>query len=573
MSVSSRPQAPRHPEPAANEAESTAIAAEIADLLGRAVRHGQPLFLIAIYEHEGDKLRLLEVLRRRLLEEGYTTQTLDPRHRPDHGLGRFYAALAECGPRALSLVSDLPRKTGGAALEPAFLEYFNLHRDRIARDRLRFLVFLHVVEMEGFVRLAGDMWDFRHRTYWLERPADPRGEGLWQTMAERGAALPLPAAERESIDRHLAGVRAVVDGAADHETKAGLLLDLCRFLTRRNAAGLAAEAALEGLSELGDARTDLRADLEGELGDALHKSSQLPEALHHYEQSLAVCREIGDRAGEAVMLNNISQIYHDWGQYEEALKLLKQSLAIRHEIGDRGGEAVTLNNISQIYHAWGRYEETLKTLEQSLAIKREIGNRAGEAGTLSNISQIYHARGRNEEALKFLEQSRAIYWEIGDRKGGAVTLNNISQIYHDWGRNEEALKLLEQSLAIYREIGDRAGEAMALNNISKIYDAWGRYQEALKTLERSLAIFREIGDRVGEALTSWNLGLAYEHHGDLTRALPLLENSVRIEEALKHPDLERDQAYLAALKNRMREPGAEPSSSGVEPMIPRSDPK
>ena len=154
-----------------------------------------------------------------------------------------------------------------------------------------------------------------------------------------------------------------------------------------------------------------------------------------------------------------------------------------------------------------------------------------------------------------------------------MTLNNISRIYHAWGRNEEALKLLEQSLAIRREIGDRAGEAVTLNNISQIYDAWGRYEEALKLLEQSLAIWREVGDRAGEAVTSWNLGLEYERRGDLTRALPLLESSVRIKEALKHPDLERDQAYLAALKNRMREPGAEPSSSGVEPMIPRSDPK
>ena len=69
MSVSSKSQAPREPDP-------TAIAAEVADLLGRTVRHRQPLFLIAIYEHEGDKLRLLEVLRRRLLEEGYRTQSL-----------------------------------------------------------------------------------------------------------------------------------------------------------------------------------------------------------------------------------------------------------------------------------------------------------------------------------------------------------------------------------------------------------------------------------------------------------------------------------------------------------------
>ena len=76
MSVSSKSQAPREPDPTANDAETMVIAAEVADLLGRAVRDGQPLFLIAIYEHEGDKLRLLEVLRRRLLEAGYTTQTL-----------------------------------------------------------------------------------------------------------------------------------------------------------------------------------------------------------------------------------------------------------------------------------------------------------------------------------------------------------------------------------------------------------------------------------------------------------------------------------------------------------------
>jgi tetratricopeptide (TPR) repeat protein len=132
---------------------------------------------------------------------------------------------------------------------------------------------------------------------------------------------------------------------------------------------------------------------------------------------------------------------------------------------------------------------------------------------------------------------------------------------------------VEQSLAIHREIGHRAGEAATLHNIALIYDAWGRYEEALNTLEKSFAISQEIGHRAGEAATSWNLGREYERRGDLARALPLLESSVRIKEALKSPALERDQAYLAALKNRMREPGAEPSSSGVEPGMPHtSDP-
>ena len=136
-------------------------------------------------------------------------------------------------------------------------------------------------------------------------------------------------------------------------------------MTRRNAAGLAAEAALEGLSQLEDARTKLRAELEGDLGYVLDKSSQLPEALGHFEQGLAIRQELGDRKGEAVTLNNISHIYHGWGRYGEAFKTLKQSLAIQQEIGDRKGEAVTLNNISQIYDAWGRYEQASKTLSRA----------------------------------------------------------------------------------------------------------------------------------------------------------------------------------------------------------------
>ncbi len=37
------------------------------------------------------------------------------------------------------------------------------------------------------------------------------------------------------------------------------------------------------------------------------------------------------------------------GDYETALSYLKRSLAICQQIGDKAGEGTTLNNISQIY--------------------------------------------------------------------------------------------------------------------------------------------------------------------------------------------------------------------------------
>ncbi len=60
-------------------------------------------------------------------------------------------------------------------------------------------------------------------------------------------------------------------------------------------------------------------------------------------------------------------------EYDEALPCLEQSLAISREIGDRAGEGATLNNISTTAHARGDYATALGYLEQSLAISRDNG--------------------------------------------------------------------------------------------------------------------------------------------------------------------------------------------------------
>ena len=90
-----------------------------------------------------------------------------------------------------------------------------------------------------------------------------------------------------------------------------------------------------------------------EIASSLKMDGQLTEALDQCEKALKISMEIGDRAGEGTMLNNISQIYDAQGDYETALTYLKQSLAISRQIGDKAGEGRTLNNISQIYRRAG----------------------------------------------------------------------------------------------------------------------------------------------------------------------------------------------------------------------------
>ena len=161
----------------------------------------------------------------------------------------------------------------------------------------------------------------------------------------------------------------------------------------------------------------------------------------------------GDRrpGGGRATLNNISQIYHAQGDYATALDYLEQSLAIRRAIGDRAGEGTTLNNISQIYQAQGDYATALDYLQQSLAISRAHRRPGGGRDhAQQHLGRLYHARGDYATALEYLQQSLAIRRAIGDRAGEGTTLNNISQIYQARGDYDTALRYLEQSLAIRR---------------------------------------------------------------------------------------------------------------------------
>jgi len=78
-----------------------------------------------------------------------------------------------------------------------------------------------------------------------------------------------------------------------------------------------------------------------------------------YEQALQISREVSDRAGEGVTLNNLGRVYSDLGDKQQAFDYYQQALQIRREVGDRVGEAITLHNIGMIYAYFGQFDVTL----------------------------------------------------------------------------------------------------------------------------------------------------------------------------------------------------------------------
>ena len=182
------------------------------------------------------------------------------------------------------------------------------------------------------------------------------------------------------------------------------------------------------------------------------------KALDYFNQSLIIRREIDDRRGEAVTLNNIGLVYSALGENQKALEKFIQSLAIRREIRDLKGEGVTLNNIGGAFKRLGDKQKALDYFEQALPIKRAVNDRPGQATTLLNIGLVRLSLGEREVALDALDQSLRLYRTVGNLEGEANTLYAVAQAARDSGDLTGALGLAEAALKIVESLRTKIDE-------------------------------------------------------------------------------------------------------------------
>jgi tetratricopeptide (TPR) repeat protein len=333
----------------------------------------------------------------------------------------------------------------------------------------------------------------------------------------------------------------------------GIAADIARDVTSQLARSWLGLSRFREVRELCTKTLELGPDPDTfvHLARAKRVLGEVDEAMRLYRDALKIYEEVGDRAGLAVTLNNIGEVYRNTGQPDQALEYYHQVLPISEEVGDRGGIAQTLNNIGGVYSNIGQPDQALEYFNQALPILQEVGNRAGQAVTLNNIGMVYRSIGQPDQALEYLTQALPISEEVGDRAGLATTLNNIGGVYSNTGQPDQALEYLTQALPISEEVGNRAGQAVTLNNIGMVYRSIGQPDQALEYYHQALPIRMEVGDRAGQATTRFNLAMIYRAQGRLREAVEELKQVVELDQLIQSPDLESDRAVLAQVQEEI----------------------
>ncbi len=189
-------------------------------------------------------------------------------------------------------------------------------------------------------------------------------------------------------------------------------------------------------------------------------------------------------------------------------KLYEKALAIFREIGDRRGTAIALNDLGMCLDDAGEVERAHAAYTEAVAIDRELDDREALASTLTSLATNEAKVGDRALARELFQESMRLAAELGSPIGIAVGHLNLASLRADEGDLSGARRELDTALSQAHRLSATGIEAYCWWGSGQILLARNRLQAARAALEHAVAMATASGESL--AASGFRLELARE---------------------------------------------------------------
>jgi non-specific serine/threonine protein kinase len=256
------------------------------------------------------------------------------------------------------------------------------------------------------------------------------------------------------------------------------------------------------------------------------------EGMGWLSRALAAPEAQGATAVRAKALSGVWElVINAGGRGADALRAAEESLAICQDIGDRAGAAWSMNMVGRAASYQADNARAQEILDQALTLARQEQAPWVLGQVLEGLGALAIVRDDPQLGRQHLEESLALFGELGDRRaiGSACFWVGFSAgLLADY---PAAQARLCEALSIVHEIGSRTSYSLVSLGLSAVARVQGDYQQSRAFLQESLAQARDIGSRW---LNEWGLifaGWLARAEGDDEQAWALTAEALRLSRA------------------------------------------
>ncbi|MCB0184017.1 MAG: hypothetical protein KDE31_07130, partial [Caldilineaceae bacterium] len=352
-----------------------------------------------------------------------------------------------------------------------------------------------LAEIEADFENVRSAWDWamqQQQTGWIERGLESLSRFYeWYGRYQEGAATFRRGAELlATIDQPLLLARILIKQATFDRV-------LGNIATAESLLQQSQRLIAEPVLVQQETRHEQAAIWQGLAGLATH-ASQSQTARDHYDRSLALYQEVGDRWAVARVLLEMSYLTRNFSRFPHAQDYRNQ------------------------------LEATKRLVLDSTAIFREFGDRAGVAGGLFQLGGTFLFLGQFAEAQTVLKESVAIHKELGLKSGLILATAHLANTNALLGLHEQAVVEGQFALDLAREIAYPAGIHMGLGTAIWAAMRRGDYHEAQRFAQENIALNQMRGEQRELAYSLAFLGIACRDLGNTVQARQQLVKALEI---------------------------------------------
>ncbi|MEU4347998.1 BTAD domain-containing putative transcriptional regulator [Streptomyces sp. NPDC023838] len=229
-------------------------------------------------------------------------------------------------------------------------------------------------------------------------------------------------------------------------------------------------------------------------GNAALQATQLTQARAESERAAEACRRAGDRAILQQAYNDLGVIAQFEQRYDDAADHFDQALALARELGNRSGGLTTTLNAALARIRGGRADEALPACDEALSALRAMADHHGIAHALCVRGQALHELDRLPEALADYTQCLDVCEAERIPGRRAQALYRYAETLNALGRVEPALDAAARAVAYFRTVPDRdrdRGYALLIH--ARIAAGAGHHGQALAHSREALEVFTRAG--------------------------------------------------------------------------------
>jgi predicted ATPase/class 3 adenylate cyclase len=327
----------------------------------------------------------------------------------------------------------------------------------------------------------------RHTAYYLNW-----AEQFMALIAQQGLAAAVSRTNEEHDNLRAALGRSLEAG--DAETALRMCMGLWEFWSYFGHTTEGRRWLERAFENPGDLPGEVRAGGLKARGNLAWAQGDNEEARRHYEESLALYRELDDRDGISACLNNLANIASEAGDYALARRQYEESLALYAEMGSKTGVATAVGNLAHLACKQGDFALSRRYAEQALTLAREMGHE-GEpyvAWMLLQLGRLARAEDDDAQAQALLEESEALCREADFAQILAQALTERGRLAIQQGDPARARECLRESLTILREIEAKLEIAIALTAAASLATAQSHVEQAVRLFGAAEALFEAI---------------------------------------------------------------------------------